>query len=165
MKTAHSRYISGVIVTKAMSPSEERTLSEVIAVGQRRPPATSAEAMRETTEDGLLGLILTSLDEDGAFDIVPIPLAGKSSEADCMVVASGRSTRHVLSVADKLLERIKAVSAETPRAEGQESADWVLIDAGDVIVHIFRPEVREFYQLEKMWLPAPEATARPAMRQ
>jgi len=110
----------------------------------------------------LLSLITESLDEDGAFDVVTIPLAGKSSEADAMVIASGRSTRHVGAVADKLIEKLKQEAGVVPRAEGKEAADWVLIDTGDVIVHLFRPEVREFYQLEKMWMPAPDRTARAA---
>jgi len=109
----------------------------------------------------LLQTILSSLDEDGAFDIVSIELEGKSSEADQMVVASGRSTRHVASVAEKLIERLKQDLGVSPRSEGRNAADWVLIDAGDVIVHVFRPEVREFYQLEKMWMPKADSTARP----
>ena len=111
----------------------------------------------------LHSLILDSLDEDGGLDVVSISLVGKSSEADVMVVASGRSTRHVAAVADKLVERLKADGGVIPRAEGRETADWVLIDAGDVIVHVFRPEVRDFYQLEKMWMAVPDATARPAV--
>ncbi len=114
----------------------------------------------ETT--ALHSLILDSLDDDGALDVVSISLLGKSSEADMMVVASGRSTRHVASIAEKLIERLKG-SGVVPRAEGKEAADWVLIDAGDVIVHVFRPEVRDFYQLEKMWMAVPDAMARPAI--
>jgi ribosome-associated protein len=109
----------------------------------------------------LHSLILDSLDEDGALDIVSIGLVGKSSEADMMVVASGRSTRHVAAIADKLIERLKDAGIAS-RSEGREVADWVLIDAGDAIVHVFRPEVRDFYQLEKMWQTPPDATARPA---
>lgn len=111
--------------------------------------------------DGLHTLVLESLEEDGALDVVSISLAGKSSEADMMVVASGRSTRHVAAIADKLVERLKE-AGYAPRSEGREAADWVLIDAGDAIVHVFRPEVRDFYQLEKMWQTMPDATARPA---
>ena len=80
-----------------------------------------------------------------------IPLAGKSSIADYMVVASGRSTRHVAAVAEKLAERIKAETGRPVRIEGLPTADWVLIDANDVVVHLFRPEVRSFYNLERMW--------------
>ncbi|MEM9062842.1 MAG: ribosome silencing factor [Pseudomonadota bacterium] len=110
----------------------------------------------------LIDLILKSVDDDGATDVVEIDLRGKSAEADTMVIATGRSTRHVGAISEKLIDRLKQNSGIRPHAEGLEAADWVLIDAGDVIVHIFRPEVREFYQLEKMWTPAPEATARAA---
>jgi len=102
-------------------------------------------------DDALHALILTSLDDDQAIETVSIPLAGKSSIADHMVVASGRSTRHVAAMAMKLAEKIKAASGRSPRIEGLPTADWVLIDAGDVIVHLFRPEVRSFYNLERMW--------------
>ncbi|GAA4768175.1 hypothetical protein GCM10023219_12600 [Stakelama sediminis] len=96
-------------------------------------------------------LVLASLDDDQAVETVSIPLAGKSSIADHMVIASGRSTRQVASMAAKLAEKIKAKFGQTPRIEGLPTADWVLIDAGDVIVHLFRPEVRSFYNLERMW--------------
>ncbi|WNO55220.1 ribosome silencing factor [Stakelama saccharophila] len=96
-------------------------------------------------------LVLDSLDDDQAVETVSIPLAGKSSIADYMVVASGRSTRQVASMANKLAEKIKARFHQTPRMEGLPTADWVLIDAGDVIIHLFRPEVRSFYNLERMW--------------
>lgn len=96
-------------------------------------------------------LILTSLDDDQGVDTISIPLAGKSSIADHMVITSGRSTRQVASMAAKLAERIKAELGRSVRTEGLPTADWVLIDAGDVIVHLFRPEVRSFYNLERMW--------------
>ena len=109
-------------------------------------------------------LVLSSLDDDQAVETVTIPLAGKSSIADHMVVASGRSSRQVGSMAAKLVEKIKAQTGRSPRVEGMPTADWVLIDAGDVIVHLFRPEVRSFYNLERMWAfgdapPAPAAQA------
>ena len=124
--------------------------------------STGTEGVQKATSSELLSLILESLDEDGASDIVSIPLQGKSSEADSMVIASGRSTRHVAAVAEKLIERLKQEAGVVPRSEGKSAADWVLIDAGDVIVHLFRPEVRDFYQLEKMWMPAADSTARTA---
>ena len=105
------------------------------------------------TSEALLATILKSLDDDKAEDIVQIGLRGKSAMGDHMVVCSGRSSRQVTSIADKLAERIKAEFGLSPRIEGKTTGDWVLIDTGDVIVHVFRPEVREFYQLEKMWLP------------
>jgi ribosome-associated protein len=112
--------------------------------------------------DRLLSLITTSLDQDGAEDILAIPLAGRSSIADYMVIASGRSTRHVAALSENLVDRLKQEAGTASRVEGKEAADWVLIDTGDVIVHVFRPEVREFYQLEKMWQAAPEKKLRPA---
>lgn len=136
------------------------------AAGILETPVQPAQMRATDTKpesDRLHSLILQSLEDDGATDIVTISLNGKSSEADMMVVATGRSTRHVAAVADKLMDRLKHDGGVFPRAEGKEAADWVLIDAGDVIVHVFRPEVRDFYQLEKMWAPAPDATARPAV--
>ena len=105
---------------------------------------------------------MSSLDQDGAEDILDIPLKGKSPVADHMVIASGRSTRHVAALSEKLIDRLKEEAGCISRVEGREAADWILIDTGDVIVHIFRPEVRAFYQLEKMWLTQPDRTARPA---
>jgi ribosome-associated protein len=96
-------------------------------------------------------LVLQSLDDDQAVEVVSIPLAGKSNIADHMVIASGRSTRQVASMAVKLADKIKQQSGRSPRIEGLPAADWVLIDADDVIVHLFRPEVRNFYNLERMW--------------
>jgi len=101
--------------------------------------------------DAIHALILQSLEDDQAIELVSIPLAGKSAIADYMVIASGRSTRHVASMAQKLQEKIKQQFRRVVRIEGMGNADWVLIDAGDVIVHLFRPEVRSFYNLERMW--------------
>ena len=96
-------------------------------------------------------LVLQSLDDDQAVEVVSIPLEGKSNIADHMVIASGRSTRQVASMATKLAEKIKEIRGRAPRIEGLPAADWVLIDADDVIVHLFRPEVRTFYNIEKIW--------------
>ena len=101
--------------------------------------------------EALHQLVLSSLDDDQAVEVVTIPLSGKSSIADHMVIASGRSTRQVASMAQKLSERIKQELGRNVRIEGLPVADWVLIDAEDVIVHLFRPEVRSFYNLERMW--------------
>ena len=108
-------------------------------------------ALEKGSAEALHRLVMTSLDDDQAVETVSIPLAGKSSIADYMVVASGRSTRQVASMANKLAEKIKAECGRSARVEGLPTADWVLIDAGDVIVHLFRPEVRSFYNLERMW--------------
>ncbi len=96
-------------------------------------------------------LIVSSLEDDKAEEIIEIDLTGKTSIADSMVIASGRSARHVSAVADKLYRKLKHATADGCKVEGMEKADWVLLDAGAVIVHIFRPEVRNFYNLEKMW--------------
>lgn len=114
------------------------------------PPA-DRPPLPESEPGSLHALILNQLDDDQAQDLVSIPLAGKSSLADHMVVASGRSTRQVAAMAQKLAEKIKQSGHGSPRIEGLPAADWVLIDAGDVVVHLFRPEVRTFYNLERMW--------------
>lgn len=105
----------------------------------------------ESEPGSLHELVLQSLDDDQAQEMISIPLAGKSSIADHMVIASGRSTRQVATMAQKLAERIKHAGFGSSRIEGLPAADWVLIDAGDVVVHLFRPEVRSFYNLERMW--------------
>jgi ribosome-associated protein len=113
--------------------------------------------------EALHDLVLRSLDDDKAVEIVSIPLSGKSNIADYMVIASGRSTRQVAAMAQKLSERIKRDLGRSVRIEGLPVADWVLIDADDVIVHLFRPEVRSFYNLERMWAfedSAPAAATR-----
>jgi len=102
------------------------------------------------TED-LLKSVISSLDDNKAEDIVSINLAGKTSIADHMVIASGRSQRQVAALAEYVIKGLKALGHKDMVVQGQEQADWVLIDAGDVIVHIFRPEVRSFYNLDKMW--------------
>jgi ribosome-associated protein len=113
-------------------------------------PAPRASGAPDEVE-ALHELVLRSLDDDQAVEVVSIPLSGKSSIADHMVIASGRSTRQVASMAQKLTERIKQELGRNVRIEGLPVADWVLIDADDVIVHLFRPEVRSFYNLERMW--------------
>ncbi|WP_300059181.1 ribosome silencing factor [uncultured Roseobacter sp.] len=105
------------------------------------------------TSDTLLATILSSLEGDKAEDIVQIDLRGKTEIGDYMVICSGRSTRQVASISEKLAQTVKDEFGRTAKVEGKETGDWVLIDTGDVIVHVFRPEVREFYQLEKMWQP------------
>jgi ribosome-associated protein len=115
-----------------------------------RPDAPEAVAKIDTV-DAMHEMILAQLDADQAVETISIPLAGKSSIADHMIIASGRSTRQVASMAAKLAERIKLEFGRQARIEGLPTADWVLIDAGDVIIHLFRPEVRSFYNLERMW--------------
>jgi ribosome-associated protein len=142
---------------------EERDLTEhILAVSASTPTRAKAHEAGTSGGDALLKTILASLEDDKAEDVVTIPLAGKSQMADHMVVASGRSSRQVGAMAEHLADTLKRDSGMICRTEGKDLGDWVLIDAGDVIVHLFRPEVREFYQLEKMWLPAGGAAPKAA---
>ncbi|WP_084174548.1 ribosome silencing factor [Afifella pfennigii] len=107
-----------------------------------------------------LHTILASLEDAKAEDVVTIDIAGKSALGDHMVVASGRSHRHVGAIADRVIQDLKARGENVPRVEGLPHCDWVLIDTGDVIVHVFRPEVRDFYNIEKMWSAEPYSERR-----
>lgn len=121
-------------------------------------PASSALPV-QLQPSALLQLCQQILEDAKAEEMIEIDLAGKSSIADYMIVASGRSQRHVGAIADKLVRELKENGHGRARLEGKDNCDWVLIDAGAVIVHIFRPEVREFYNIEKMWLAdRPEIT-------
>ena len=120
--------------------------------GDNSPNLQAVAAMSKSDPaDELYALIMGQLDDDQAQEIVSIPLEGKSSVADHMVVASGRSTRQVAAIAQKLAETVKQAGFGPVRIEGLPQADWVLVDCGDVVVHLFRPEVRSFYNLERMW--------------
>lgn len=128
-----------------------------------RPNETAGNGRPPIEVEDLHRLVLKSLDDDQAVEVVSIPLEGKSNIADHMVIASGRSTRQVASMAGKLAEKIKELRGRAPRIEGLPAGDWVLIDADDVIVHLFRPEVRTFYNLERMWAFGDEGE-KPAQR-
>ena len=126
-----------------------------LPVGPRpKPAAADANSPDGQQSAAVLALVLKSVDDDKAEDVVQIDLRGRSDVADYMVICSGRSSRQVAAISEKLADRLKQDMRISVRMEGKETGDWVLIDAGDVIVHVFRPEVRDFYQLEKMWLPA-----------
>ena len=116
-------------------------------------PSPAGVSVRDASSRAL-DTVLPSLEDSKAENIVSIDIQGKSSLGDYMVIASGRSHRHVSAIADHLLKAFKDAGFSGVRVEGLASADWVLIDSGDVIVHVFRPEVREFYNLEKMWQAA-----------
>lgn len=122
------------------------------------PSVTSPE--RNGAAGNVLESVLAGLDDAKAEDVVSIEIGSKSSLGDHMVVASGRSHRHVGAIADNLVEHLKRDGFGPLRVEGLPHCDWVLIDAGDVIVHVFRPEVREFYNIEKMWLAEPYSERR-----
>ena len=117
----------------------------------RRGAAQSELISKQISSTALLDQITIWLDEAKAEDIVSIDLAGKSSIADCMVIATGRTDRHVGAIADQVQRHLKEAGVAKIRVEGMQTCDWVLIDTGDMIIHLFRPEVREFYNLEKMW--------------
>lgn len=122
-----------------MLPAERRS---AINIKTSFPKPTLAKLER---------IILSSLDTQKAEDIVSIDLAGKADFADRMVIASGTSARHVASLADKVSEALKKAGYQHIPVEGKENCDWVLVDAGDIIVHLFKPEIRSYYNLEKMW--------------
>ena len=127
-------------------------LTTAVRSGEVRTRAPRlATARRELAAAAALKVVLTSLDDSKGEDIAAIDIIGKSSLADYMVVASGRSQRHVSAIADRLISDLKEAGSRDVRVEGLRGGDWVLIDTGDIIVHIFRPEVRAFYNLEKMW--------------
>ncbi|AMM85645.1 ribosome silencing factor [Martelella sp. AD-3] len=132
-----------------------RPLTTLHAKGAADDAAPKSRKSGVHAADQALSTVLASLEDSKAEDIVTIDIKGKSALGDHMVVVSGRSNRHVVAICDHLVKDIKQSGAGTPRVEGQDAGDWVLIDTGDVIVHVFRPEVREFYNIEKMW-SAPE---------
>jgi ribosome-associated protein len=140
---------------------EDNDLSlNTFAADAAHPGAVVTTTPAPMTGDRFLNAVIASLEDDKAEDIVQIDLRGRSEMGDWMVIASGRSTRQVASMSEKLADRLKQELGIHCKMEGKETGDWVLIDTGDVIVHIFRPEVREFYQLEKMWMPAGDAAAK-----
>jgi ribosome-associated protein len=134
------------------SEGRDRTLTTATRTGQApgRSPRL-ASVRRELAAPDALKVILESLDESKAEETVSIDITGKSSMSDHMVVATGRSQRHVGAIADRVVEDLKTAGGQDIRVAGMPHCDWVLIDAGDIIVHIFRPEVRSFYNIEKMW--------------
>ncbi|PWR21707.1 ribosome silencing factor [Zavarzinia compransoris] len=134
----------------------EAVLVTVDLEAERKTPAKKAKPKKKTAETAeiaraLLDLVVKTLDDNKAEEILTIDLAGKSSIADFMVIANGRSNRQVTALADYVVKAVDEAKLGPARTEGKSGGDWVLIDLNDVIVHLFRPEVREFYKLEKMW--------------
>lgn len=134
---------------KKAAPKKLQAAPKKTKAAPKRKKAASKKTQHPSAR--LLALIETILDDGKAVDVVVIDLAGKSSMADFMVVASGSSNRHINALSDTLIRGLKTAKFGTPGTEGRSQGDWVLLDAGDVIVHLFRPEIRAFYNLEKMW--------------
>ncbi|MTI17764.1 ribosome silencing factor [Rhodobacteraceae bacterium RKSG542] len=122
-----------------------------MTVNHEGPEKAALHKPEALEESSVLELILNNLEDSKAEEIVSLDLQGKSALADCMVVATGRSQRHVGAIADHLLRALKIAGYGNARVEGLPHCDWVLIDIGDAIIHVFRPEVRAFYNVEKMW--------------
>ena len=118
---------------------------------KRGAPLGGETVAQNVNPDALLSIVTGYLEDAKAEDIISIDIKGKSPMGDYMIVASGRSQRHVGAIADQILKKLKSAGLGRARVEGLPHCDWVLIDTGDIIVHIFRPEVREFYNLEKIW--------------
>ena len=148
-------------LSKAVAPASERKgplpTSALSRASARRAPDKVSKVRPDAKET--LRLVLARIDDMKAEDTVTIDLTGKTSIADAMVVTSGRSHRQVGAIADRLLRELAQAGVPNVRVEGIPNCDWVLIDAGDVIVHVFRPEVRDFYNLEKMWMSGPARRA------
>ena len=144
-----------------LSPTQERSPGPQSFAGAHTPGPNGQTSLQgddgSDPADRATKVILASLEDDKAEDIVAIDIRGKSSVADMLIVASGRSQRHVGALADHVTQKLKESGVAQVRVEGLPHCDWVLVDAGDVIVHIFRPEVRGFYNIEKLWSHEPAA--------
>jgi ribosome-associated protein len=147
-------------VTKKTAPKKAAPKKAVKAPAKKKPVSKPRKAPakkpvlprpKAAPQTDLLKRIVASLDDDKAENIVTINLEGRSALADAAVIASGRSSRHVAAIADHLARRLKEGGYGTRPISGAAAGDWVLVDAGDVIVHVFRPEVRDYYDLEGMW--------------
>jgi ribosome-associated protein len=126
---------------------------------KRKTPARTAAVKAQSDADRTLKMILSRLDDMKAEETVTIDLRGKSAFSDYMIVTSGRANRHVGAIAENVVKGLKESGIKGIHVEGLPNCDWVLIDCGDVIVHVFRPEVREFYNLERLWTQNPSAAA------
>jgi ribosome-associated protein len=152
-KKAPAKKAAPKVTRKAVkkAPAKKPAKKAAPAKAAVKKAAPKAAAPKAAVQSELLKRILTSLDDDKAENIVTIDLEGRSALCDAAVIASGRSSRHVAAMADHLARKLKEGGYGTRPINGQAQGDWVLVDAGDVIVHLFRPEVRDYYDLEGMW--------------
>lgn len=150
------------ITIEPHSITQEDNLSNLVQKGSKHITSQNSSSAETDSVEDVYSLTIASLENAKAENIQPINITDKSSIGDYMIIASGRSHRHVGAIASQLLRDLKEAQVKNPRIEGQQNGDWVLIDIGDIIVHLFRPEVREFYNLEKMWmLPVASQTEKP----
>jgi ribosome-associated protein len=150
VKTTRAKKVPAKTKAKAKSaPAAKKSAKKPIS--KKAALKKAANQPLYAADEALLERIRMSLDDDKAEDIVTIPMGGRSSLADAIVIATGRSSRHVAAIAEHLARRLKDAGYGTRPVNGAQQGDWVLVDAGDVIVHVFRPEVREYYNLESMW--------------
>jgi ribosome-associated protein len=142
--------LSQSVLPEAVKKTDNKT-----GKSARKTSTQAATLKAQPDADKTLSMILSRLDDMKAEETVTIDLRGKSAYSDYMVIATGRSNRHVGSIAENVAKGLKEAGLKAPHVEGLPNCDWVLIDSGDVIVHVFRPEVREFYNLERMWTQGP----------
>ena len=153
-KKPASKKAKATTKSKAKAPAKKaaaKTAKKPASKPARKPAPKSAPVRKAAPQSDLLKRILASLDDDKAENVITIDLEGRSALCDAAVIASGRSSRHVSAMAEHLARRLKEGGYGTRPVNGQAQGDWVLVDAGDVIVHLFRPEVRDYYDLEGMW--------------
>ena len=155
---AENRHSHAVCFAARTQPCFERPDTLGTTANRKASAPATHELTGAISAKSVIDTVLACLDDAKAEEVVSINIEGKSALADYMVIASGRSNRHVAAISDQLVSALKEAGFGNARIEGMPSADWVLIDANDVIVHVFRPEVRAFYNLEKMW-QAPDLDA------
>jgi ribosome-associated protein len=150
LNSGAARLILASVAPRARRDREDTSLNRQI-LGEAEPEPLPQATLADNPSAGSIALVQRVLEDMKAEDITVIDLVGKTSLADAMIIASGTVNRHVAAIAEALIEAIKQAGKPSPQVEGMPACDWVLIDTGDVIVHVFRPEVRQFYNLEKMW--------------
>ncbi len=153
---------ANLMTSQNLSPDAKRLFDEYIRAdnaGEDADLSKFTDLVDADRASALCAFVLERLDDEKAEDIIAIDLEGKSEIAEAMIIASGRSGRHVSGVSEKIQRSLKSIGYKDLRIQGRPACDWVLVDAGDIIIHLFRPEVREFYNLERIWSEAARAPA------